>query len=362
MSAVQALAPEPGDRVLDLCAAPGGKSTQIAARLAGEGLLVSNEIVSSRAAVLLSNLERMGVRNAVVTCSHPQQLCVALQGIFDKILVDAPCSGEGMFRKEEAALREWSPEKPQACAARQLQILGSAKEALREGGILVYSTCTFSREENEDVIFEFLRRNPAFELVPLEEMFGVPSGKYITPPSDFHGDMSGMRRIFPFHGGEGHFVAKLRKKGGASPLKFPGCVEDACNIFQEFYADTFTSPQESPVRVVSDRVYLMPKDDVLSLLQGIRVLRAGVLAGRLVKNRFEPEHALFLSRTGKECREPLQLSIGDPRVEQFLRGMEIETDGEKGYRAVCVDSFVLGFGKVSNGRLKNHYPKGLRLV
>ena len=209
-SAVTVLAPQPGERVLDLCAAPGGKSTQIAALLAGKGLLWSNEVVRNRANVLLSNMERMGVRNAVVSCCRPEVLCSALAGFFDKVLVDAPCSGEGMFRRDERAIQEWSPEHVKTCAVRQLAILESASQALREGGILVYSTCTFSPEENEGVISAFLEEHCDFALVDCGVSFGRP------------GTIPQTRRILPLDGGEGHFVAKLQRisENGDAPAPY----------------------------------------------------------------------------------------------------------------------------------------------
>ena len=201
-SAVTALDPQPGERVLDLCAAPGGKSTQIAGLLGGEGLLWSNEIVKSRAQILLSNVERLGVRNAVVSSCRPQRLCEGLQGFFDRVLVDAPCSGEGMFRRDPAAVSQWTPESPAACAQRQRAILDSAALAVKEGGVLTYSTCTFAKEENEDNVEWFLAAHPEFELVPLELPFGRPGVNGLP-----------VRRIYPMDGGEGHFVAKFRRVG-----------------------------------------------------------------------------------------------------------------------------------------------------
>ena len=200
MSAVSVLDVQKGDVVLDLCAAPGGKSTQIASALSGEGLLWSNEIVKNRANILLGNIERLGVSNAVVSSTDPDTLCSALEGVFDKVLVDAPCSGEGMFRRDKAAFEEWSVEHSDSCSVRQLKILKSAKKALRPGGILVYSTCTFSYAENEGVIEKFLSENPDFELLDCGEDFGRRTllGKAC--------------RIYPMDGGEGHFAAKLRKK------------------------------------------------------------------------------------------------------------------------------------------------------
>ena len=219
-SAVTMLGVEKGDKVLDLCAAPGGKSTQIASALGGEGLLWSNEIVRNRAIILLSNIERMGVKNAVVSNCRPDILCDKLTGYFDKVLVDAPCSGEGMFRKNSAA-EEWSAEHVKSCADRQLKILNSAKRALKQNGVMVYSTCTFSREENEGVVEEFLKQNPDFEIEDSGVSFGRPTLDY-------------ARRIFPMDGGEGHFAVRLRKNGAEmsvpevrnNPSKLPDFAED----------------------------------------------------------------------------------------------------------------------------------------
>ena len=199
MSAATLLSPEKGEKVLDLCAAPGGKSTQLAAYLDSEGLIWCNEYVRSRANILISNIERCGIGNAVVSSCEPEALCSALEGYFDRILVDAPCSGEGMFRRDENAYSEWTPEHSDSCAVRQLKILESAKKALKPGGTLVYSTCTFSKAENEDVAEKFLANNPDFELLSCDESFGRAAldGK--------------STRIFPMDGGEGHFAAKFRK-------------------------------------------------------------------------------------------------------------------------------------------------------
>ena len=198
-SAVTLLDPQPGEKVLDLCAAPGGKSTQIAALTGDRGLLWSNEVVRSRASALASNLERMGVKNAVVSSVYPEVLAEKLEGYFDRVLVDAPCSGEGMFRRDPQAIAEWSPAHVEACAARQLAILGSAPRCVREGGVLVYSTCTFSEEENEGVVRAFLRENPGFVLEKPDVAFGRPAYGVDAV------------RIFPMDGGEGHFAARFRR-------------------------------------------------------------------------------------------------------------------------------------------------------
>ena len=246
-SAVTLLAPEPGERVLDLCAAPGGKSTQIAGLLKGQGLLWSNEIVRNRATVLLSNMERLGVGNAVVSSCHPETLCSRLTGFFDKVLVDAPCSGEGMFRRDSQAVTEWSEEHVKACAQRQLAILHSAAQAVREGGVLVYSTCTFSPEENEGVIRRFLEEEPAFVL----ESPGVSFGRK-TEALD-------AVRIYPMDGGEGHFAARLRRVGEnpACPAsaKLPPEKGEGFRMVRELLGNIFSQLPKGPLVQVGGPVF-----------------------------------------------------------------------------------------------------------
>lgn len=377
MSAVTLLNPQEGDCVLDLCAAPGGKSTQIAARLKGSGLLWSNEIVRSRASILLSNIERMGVRNAVVSSESPEELCKRLAGCFDKILVDAPCSGEGMFRKEPQALEHWSREHVEACAVRQLNILESAKLALKPGGVIVYSTCTFSPEENEGVIEKFLNNNPDFEIIDENESFGMKT-------------MGGAVRIFPFHGGEGHFAVKLRHKGmsiesgsyfydsfGASTER-KGSKKQGKNqrgkaqsneITREeildFYDSLFANrPFGENISQINGKIVLLP--EALKKFPSIErcgVLRAGVLLGEGKKGRIEPAHSAFMAAEKDECVNIVDLSLGDERIIKYLKGEEIEIPSDiKGYTAVCCEGMTTGFGKAVDGTLKNKYPKGLRLL
>ena len=350
-SAVTVLDPRPGEKVLDLCAAPGGKSTQIAGLLAGEGLLWSNEIVKSRAQALLSNVERLGVPNAVVSSCHPQRLCQSLQGFFDKVLVDAPCSGEGMFRRDPAAVAQWSPESPAACAQRQRAILDSAALAVREGGVLVYSTCTFSREENEDNVRWFLSAHPEFALLPIEAGFGRPGV----------GDLP-VRRIYPMDGGEGHFVAKFQRVGenidkvGTFTAYLSRREEGE---FQGLFEELFTCPWPGNAARFGDRVVLLPQG--LPELSGLGVLRAGVELCHQKGKRWEPSHAVFQAARKEDCRQSLELPWDAPELLAFLRGEEIPCEG-KGYTAVCAGGVPTGFGKASGGRLKNHYPKGLRLL
>ena len=346
-SAVEMLGVEKNDFVLDLCAAPGGKSTQIGAKLQGAGLLWSNEIVKSRANILLSNIERMGISNAVVSNCHPDILCNELQGKFDKVLVDAPCSGEGMFRKNSDAQNEWSVEHVKSCAQRQLMILNSAKNALKEGGVMVYSTCTFSQEENEDVITQFLSENPDFELEDAGIDFGRKTLEYAC-------------RIFPMDGGEGHFAARLRKKGegygSIIPYKNNQKIDDKV---WDFYDSLFVDrPFGENLALVGEKIIILPEN-----YNRTGIIRAGIILGEIVKNRIEPHHSVFMAAQKNECRSAVDFDLTSDEIQKFLHGEEIAVPSEvKGYTAVCVNEITVGFGKASNGRLKNKYPKGLRIL
>ncbi len=355
MSAVSALGVEKGDKVLDLCAAPGGKSTQIASHLAGEGLLWSNEIVGSRAKILAQNIERCGVRNAVVSSCSPDKLCEKLKGYFDKVLVDAPCSGEGMIRRESAAITEWSYQNRISCATRQLKILDSADLALKTGGVMVYSTCTLSGEENEMVIDAFLKSHPNYILLDIEKQFGRGGYNHFETEND----MSKTRRILPQDKGEGHFVAKLKKVSGDmsapasfnyKPLKNPD--------FKKFISDNFNFIFGTPHQI-GDSIMLLPEN--LPDMSGLHIISAGVLCGQIAKNRFIPAHSLYGASDKSTLKNYLDLNLSDERVAKFLHGEEIPCE-TSGYTAVLVEGIPLGFGKASNGVLKNHYPKGLRTL
>lgn len=350
-SAVTMLDVKENDFVLDFCAAPGGKSTQIGAKLNGTGLLWSNEIVKSRANILLSNIERMGITNAVVSNCHPNILSVRLANKFDKVLVDAPCSGEGMFRKNSNAQIEWSIEHVKSCAQRQLNILNSAKNALKSGGVLVYSTCTFSEEENEGVIIRFLSENPDFELEDAHVAFGRPALRY-------------ARRIFPMDGGEGHFAVRLRKKG-TSPcnLSEKNTYAEPDSKILDFYDSIFNGrPFGENITVVNDKIIILPKNYNFDT-KGLPVLRAGIILGEIVKNRIEPHHSAFIAAQKEDCKSSVDFDVSSDEIKAFLHGEEIAvTNNIKGYTAVCVNGITIGFGKASNGRLKNKYPKGLRIL
>lgn len=348
-SAAEMLGVEEGDFVLDLCAAPGGKSTQIGAMLNGTGLLWSNEIVRNRANILLSNIERMGISNAVVSNAHPEQLCERVAGTFDRVLVDAPCSGEGMFRKNGEAQTEWSVEHVRSCAERQLHILDSAKKALKPGGVMVYSTCTFSREENEGVITRFLDENPDFELEDSGVSFGRPALEY-------------ARRIFPMDGGEGHFAARLRKKGESVKSALPEIKTKTDSDILDFYDSLFVNrPFRENITVVKDKIIILPKN--YQPIDVVPVLRAGVILGEIVKRRIEPHHSAFAAAKESDCVNAVDFDADSAEIKAYLHGEEITVPADiKGYSAVCVSGMTTGFGKASNGRLKNKYPKGLRTL
>lgn len=351
MVPVCALDPKPGDRVLDLCAAPGGKSTQIASMLNNKGLLFANEINKSRCNTLISNLERMGVKNAIVFSKKPVDLCNDYCDYFDRVLVDAPCSGEGMFRKNSDAMLNWSIENTKGCSFRQKEILEVAAKTVKPGGTLVYSTCTFSTVENEEVIKWFLDKHDDFKLEPINICFGEKS-KFDSIISN----ASYMRRIYPFHGGEGQFVAKLKREGN-SKINFRKSINySKVKSFSQFWEETFDEPIPKIVNV-NDKIMIVP-DDMPKIKD---FLVAGIFAGRLKNDRFIPNHHLFKCKIKIKQNKLLNLSLFDKETLKFIKGEEINTNC-KGYCGVRVDGIPLGFGKASNGRLKNHYPKGLRLM
>lgn len=348
-SAVPMLEIQEGDIVLDMCSAPGGKSTQIAAELNSTGLLVSNEIVKNRANILLSNIERMGVKNAVVISAHPQKIAEKLPNFFDKILVDAPCSGEGMFRKDNEAKSEWSYEHTVTCAVRQLEILNSAKHCLKENGVLVYSTCTYNTRENEGVITKFLEENPDFEIEDSHQNYGRNTLKY-------------AKRIFINDGGEGHFCCRLKRKsennGYTQPYKYAK-IKNHKEVLDFYYSIFKDKPFTDNFEVIRDKIYILP--DNLPDLKGLNVLRAGILLGEIKKNRIEPCHSIFMTKKPEECLNIVDLKADSEEIKKFLHGEEIQIDRDiKGYTAVATEGIVTGFGKASGGNLKNKYPKGLR--
>lgn len=361
-SAVTVLNPFPGEKILDLCAAPGGKSTQVAACLNGKGLLWSNEIVKNRAQVLLSNIERIGVRNAVVSSCYPEVLCEKLTGFFDKVLVDAPCSGEGMFRKNPRAIEEWSQEHVKMCAKRQLSILNTAAKALKEDGIMVYSTCTFSLEENEQTVYNFLKENTDFTLENINCDFGRPALQLIF--GENLADTSNARRIFPQDGGEGHFVAKFKRKSAnlkkVKDFNYKKAKNADNKLGYDYFLTLFSSEAYGKIEKFSDNFIILPEG--LPDISGLNVLRAGVLLATNKCATLEPAHAVFMAAKVDELRSKIDFSSSSKEILSYLKGEEISVpENMRGYVGICVDGIVTGCAKAVNGRLKNKYPKGLRI-
>ena len=348
MASAAALGAIPGERVLDLCAAPGGKSTQIAAALDGRGLLVSNDPEPSRAQSLAGNLERMGVSNAVVTCELPGRLADRWPERFDAILVDAPCSGEGMFRRNPASRDEWNPASPEGCARRQAEILDQAARMLRPGGRLVYSTCTFNDVENERSVRDFLTRHPDFA----PEDFELPG----VGPSH-----SGMLRLFPHRlRGDGHFVARLRHMGEGSPDKVSPRRPDraVAAIMDAVERDVCRLDIPGGMRFSRQGEWLYARPLACPDLDGLRVISSGLCLARLGRNHIEPAHALAMAIDVDCARRRFELDEAAARA--WLRGEPVPCHGEKGWTLALYQDMPLGWGKVSDGMLKNHLPKGLR--
>ena len=344
MAPVALLDPKPGEWICDLCAAPGGKTTQIAGRMMGEGFLLCNEWSPKRAKILSRNIERLGVGNALVTNEHPEKLALRLAGCFDRVLIDAPCSGEGMFRKEEAAVTDWSAETVQMCARRQREILHSGAALVRPGGRLVYSTCTFAPEENEQVIALFLESHPDFEPESLE----VPW---------FARGENGSYRMWPHKLlGEGHFAAVLRRKG-MEKRQNPE-EEKGAKLPKEwitFAKDLEVQLPRGKAVMFGQSLYWTPEG--LPELKGLKVERPGLELGAVKKDRFEPSHALALWL--KHCRRMEDYPCDSREMAAYMHG-DVVPSMEKGWCLVTVDGYSIGWGKGDGSVLKNHYPKGLR--
>lgn len=344
---------QPGERVLDLCAAPGGKSTQIAAAMRGKGLLVCNEIHPKRARILASNLERMGVSNALVLNEHPARL--RFPAFFDRILVDAPCSGEGMFRKEEAAVTDWSQEIVEMCAARQSEILDTAATMLRPGGHLVYSTCTFSPEENEGVVSRFLKSHPNFSVAQCNAPWFAPGRPdWIDDPAP---GLEHTFRLWPHRlRGEGHFAALLERRGdGPCEAEAVQPAEKLPVPIREFLERNHVELPNGFAVSFGETWFWAPPE--LPMLKGLHVLRAGLELGEMRKGRFVPAHALALWL--QDFTQALDLALGSRELAAYLHGETLPSD-LTGWTLVCADGCSLGWAYGAGGVLKNHYPKGLR--
>lgn len=361
MSAVTVLAPQPEERVLDLCAAPGGKSTQIAAALGGKGILWCNEYVPARARILIQNLERCGVTNAAVTNLDTGVLCRALPEWFDAVLVDAPCSGEGMFRKEPDALAMWSEDNIRLCAERAAGILDNAAMAVRPGGRLVLSTCTFAPEENELQVAAFLRRHPEFTLQAIETPFGrrgFSAAELAAFGDGGNADLTGTRRIFPADGGEGHFVALLRKSGDAEESRLPVFTDSKDADAVRKAMSEWTAVGEGVLCRFGEQWHWLPP--ALPNVQKLPLLYAGVPCATVCKNRLEPTHAWAMAFGGQMHRQ-CNLPADSEALRRYLHGESIPCE-QRGWTAVTADGIPTGLGKADGRQLKNHYPKGLRLL
>lgn len=382
MVAAEALAAEPGERVLDLCAAPGGKSTQIAGMMQQNGLLVTNEIHPARVKALSENIERLGITNAIVTNETPERLMARFPTFFDRILVDAPCSGEGMFRKLPEAVEDWSEAKVLECHHMQTDILDAAAAMLKPGGVLVYSTCTFSPLENEQSVADFLQSHPEFELDNLQDhsLFAPGEPAWANPPL---AELSRTARLWPhlLHG-EGHYLARMRKQADADThhkdvstafavagkLKkkadkpLAGLLE-AVGLWRDFCREVLPGLEvellePSSFTLFGEHLYLLPAE--APDLAGLKVARAGWQLGTLKKGRFEPSHALALGCQADHAARTADFAADAPEVVRYLKGESLQVSGEKGWTLITVDGFPLGWGKQVDGQLKNHYPKGLR--
>lgn len=343
-AAAASLADDSGLRVLDMCAAPGGKTGGVAARMRGKGVIVANEIVPKRARLLAQNIERLGIPNAAVTNAHPDAVSAEFPRFFDIVMVDAPCSGEGMFRKDPTAAAEWSPEHVAACAERQKLIMDSSAPCVRPGGALVYSTCTFSREENEGVIEHFLERHGDFSIEYSERFYPHTSR------------------------GEGHFVCRLRRVDAAFAPHYPTVRTNAGKASSGLVGSFFdgvqkNSPPEGVLYEKNGVVRLIPRDMPEGVLK-LHPVSVGVELGEIRKGRFEPSHSYFMAALGQDFTRRLTLQPGSAELSAFLSGNTVPCPADmRGWTAVGVNAgsgfFPVGFGKAVDGVMKNHLPKGL---
>ena len=343
MAPVALLDPQPGEKILDLCAAPGGKTTQIAGRMGGEGFLLCNEINPKRAKILSRNIERLGVANALVTNEHPERLAERLPGFFDRVLVDAPCSGEGMFRKEEAAVTDWSQETVEMCARRQAEILHSAARMLKPGGRLVYSTCTFAPEEDEMAVAAFLESHPEFEPEILDAPWFVPVE-------------NGGHRLWPHKLlGEGHFAAVLRKTGGEEGDVPPMTGEKLPREWTAFAKELRITLPEGKAVSFGSNLFWAPAE--MPDLKRLKVMRPGLELGEVKKGRFEPAHHLALWL--RDCANSVSFPAESAEIREYMHG-NVLYGTQKGWCLVKAGEYSLGWAKGDGNQLKNHYPKGLR--
>lgn len=347
--------------VLDMCSAPGGKSSQIRNKLGENGVLVSNEIIPSRCKILTSNVERLGLKNTITTCMDSGKIARLYPETFDFIMVDAPCSGEGMFRKEQIAIDEWSKENVEKCAIRQMEILENASKCLKNGGYIVYATCTFSLEENEMLIDEFLNNHPEFELLRVNEEVE----KNTSDGMFFDGckceNIQFTRRVYPHKNkGEGQFMALLHNTDPERQLEFKKSKSSNLKIDKtvfDFLDSVLTTYDKNCVKMNNDTpIYFNGEFDT----KKATVYMKGVTIGEIKKNYIQPHHQFFMAM-GESFKRKIELSVDSQEIKKYLHGEEFGTTCENGWAVVTVNGCSLGGVKVVNGRAKNHYPKGLRL-
>lgn len=364
----EVLAAQPGERVLDLAAAPGGKSTQLAGQMRGKGLLWTNEIFFSRAKILSENIERFGVTNAIVSSADSKDLAKTLPAYFDRVLLDSPCSGEGMFRKDPEAMTYWSKEYPDECAERSKGILENAVKMLCPGGVLVYSTCTFAPEENEQTIAWLLATHPEMSLIPIDKVAGSGITDGRPEWADGNPDLTMTARLWPQNlPGEGHFVAKLQKSVEAEVAKSvkeqkPSRLSnDEATLLKDFLTETVPGLAVDDRRLITfgDRVFLMPV--ACPAFGKIKILRAGLCLGTFKKKRFEPDHALALAIHPSQVKQCFAID-DEKNWAAYIHGEAISTkvDLAKGFVLMTAGGNGVGWAKFVNGQLKNFYPKGLR--
>ena len=360
---------EPGERVLDVCAAPGGKATELGAKLKGEGVLIANDISNSRARGLLKNLELFGIGNMMVISEEPGKLVEYFPEYFDKILIDAPCSGEGMFRKDKKMVKAWEEHGPEFFSKLQRSIITQAAAMLKPGGMILYSTCTFDPLENEKTVEYLLETCPEFKICEMEGYEGFCEGipKYVEDHSE---EYRKTVRIFPHKmQGEGHYLALVKKgddnteRKNEKTAKPKNGVKKLPEELEQFLKELAWDVDKSRLDIREERVYYMPEN--LPMLKGVRFLRSGLLLGEVKKNRFEPSQALAMCLKKDEYPRILDLPVSDDRVIKYLKGETLDVEDitsrkEKGWYLVCVDGYPLGFGKLANQTLKNKYLPGWR--
>jgi NOL1/NOP2/sun family putative RNA methylase len=374
MAPVSILDPQPGEWILDLCAAPGGKTTQILSMLKNQGVLMANDPNPKRIQALTRNIDRWGARNVIITCETPQKLANRFGPVFDKVLVDGPCSGEGTFRSSPRETRRWSPSFSQRCASIQDEILWQAGKLIRPGGVLVYSTCTFNHLENEGSVSRFLEKNPEYEIDPIPSSPGLSTGILTGETDPF--ELRSTVRIWPHLApGEGHYIARMVKKNGETNGKRSidrhGSEWDSekKDLYREFYEKTLKqtpgttsiNPDDHSLVCQGFQLYWVPQNSPSP--HGLNVRRWGWLLGEFKTDRFIPSHTLASSLSGKDVQMVLEFSIGDSDLNAYLRGSQTthsDRHADKNWFLVTVEGFSLGWGFFNQGRIKSFLPGWLR--